>query len=701
MKDIIALVGNPNTGKTTFFNSVTNADEHVGNWHGVTVEFKEKKYKTKSKKEVTVTDLPGTYSLSPYSFEEGVTRDYLLSHKNCKVINIADGNNLGKSLLLTFELLEMGICPILCINMATEIKKKGVEIDIKKLKNLLGIEVFLCDAYNKKQVLEIVEKTIDNNTKYQNKLTYQKDIFFRFKDILNFDIETFDKIKVLELDEYYIKKHNLSQKQIEILTKNNTCEYVLKTKYEFIDKILSQCVQYKNNKEIYGYGKLDKVVLNRWLAIPIFVGIIFAIFFFTFGPVGTFLTNTLSLFFENIIFAPLIDFTKKLTTNKFIIDFVSFAVCGSMQSIVCFLPQIVLMFFGLYILEDTGYMSRLAFSFEDYLKKVGLSGKSVFTLLMCFGCSTTATLTARNLENKNSKIKTAMLTPYISCSAKLPIYSVICGAFFPKHKFLIIIGLYLLGIVIALLTSYLLNKKVLKSENVTFAMEMPPYRFPSAKKVFKNVFVNIKQFLLRAGTMLFSFSCIIWILQNCNIKMQYGTGDSILQVLAGFVAPLFAPLGFGNAGVVTALLCGIVAKEIIVSTIGMVNGLGEKSGASQIANSILLPTSVFFLTKQSSLAFLVFATLYVPCISTTSVMIKEIGFKWTAISSVIQFAVSYFISFVVYKISTYFVCNGFVSGIVSVVVFIVISLVVIFAVGLLKPKNACKFCQNRKYCNNK
>ena len=700
MKDIVALVGNPNTGKTTFFNSVTNADEHVGNWHGVTVEFKEKKFRTKSKKEMIVTDLPGTYSLSPYSYEEGVTRDYLLAHKNCKVINIADGNNLEKSLLLTLELLEMGICPILCINMATEIKKKGIEINIQKIKNLLGIEVFLCDAYNKNQVTEIVEKAINNDTKYQNKLTYQNKLINKFDNLLNLDIENFDKIKVLELDEYFIKKQNLSQKQIEILTKNNTCEFVLKTKYEFIDKILSQCIKYKS-KQIYGFGELDKLVLNRWLAIPIFVLIIFAIFFFTFGPVGTFLTNSLSLFFENIFFVPLVSLIKKLTTNKFIIDFFSFAVCGSLQSIVCFLPQIILMFLGLYILEDTGYMSRLAFSFEDYLKKVGLSGKSVFTLLMCFGCSTTATLTARNLENKNSKIKTAMLTPYISCSAKLPIYSVICGAFFPKHKFMIIIGLYLLGIVIALLTSYLLNKKVLKSKNVTFAMEMPPYRLPSAKKVFKNVFVNIKQFLLRAGTMLFSFSCIIWILQNCNLKMQYGTGDSILQVLSGFIAPLFAPLGFGSAGVVTALLCGVVAKEIIVSTIGMVNGLGEKSGANQIANSILLPTSVFFLTKQSSLAFLVFATLYVPCISTTSVMIKEIGFKWTAISSIIQFAISYLISFVVYRISIYFVCNGFVSGFVSVVVFVVLSLVVIFAVGLLKQKNACKFCQNRKYCDNK
>lgn len=699
MKDIIALVGNPNTGKTTFFNSVTNADEHVGNWHGVTVDYKEKQIKTKSKKQVIMTDLPGTYSLSPYSFEEGVTRDYLLAHKNCKVINIADGNNLGKSLLLTIELLEMGISPILCINMATETKKKGIEIDVQKLKNLLGIEVFLCDAYNKKQVLNIVEKTIDNDIKYQNKLTYQKEMTNKFNSLLNLNLESFDKIKILELDEHFLKQHNISQKQIELLSKNDTCEYVLKKRYEFIDEIISQCV--KNNKSVYGYGKLDKILLNRWCTIPVFLVVVFAIFFLTFGPVGTYLTNMFSLFFERSVFSPLIAGIRKITTNKFILDFFCFAVCGSLQSIVCFLPQIVLMFLGLYILEDTGYMSRLAFSFEDYLKKVGLSGKSVFTLLMCFGCSTTATLTARNLENKNSKIKTAMLTPYISCSAKLPIYSVVCGAFFPKYKFLIIICLYLLGIMVALLTSYLLNKKVLKSQNVTFAMEMPPYRIPSAKKVFKNVYVNIKQFLLRAGTMLFCFSCVIWILQNCNFKMQYATGESILNSISSFIAPVFVPLGFGNTGVVTALLCGIVAKEIIVSTIGLLNGLGEKSGAFQIANSIVLPTSMFFLTKTSSLAFLVFATLYAPCISTTSVMLKEIGFKWTAISLIIQFAVSYLLSFVVYRISTYFIFAGFVSGIVSVFVFVLLSIIIIFAIKLLKPKNACKFCQNRKYCNNK
>ena len=320
---------------------------------------------------------------------------------------------------------------------------------------------------------------------------------------------------------------------------------------------------------------------------------------------------------------------------------------------------------------------------------------------MCFGCSTTATLTSRNLENKNSKIKTAMLTPYISCSAKLPIYAVVCGAFFPKYRFLIVIGLYILGIIVALLVSYVLNKKVLKSENIAFAMEMPPYRWPSFKKVIKNVFVNIKQFLLRAGTMLFSFSCIVWILQNCNIKMQYGADDSILSLISSFIAPIFSPLGFGTAGVITTLLCGIVAKEIIVSTMGMLNGLGEKSGLLQIANSIVLPTSAFFLTKSSSLSFLVFATLYVPCISTTSVMIKEIGWKWTTISCLIQFCVSYFVSYIVYKISSYFVLFGFASGMLSLIVFISLSTTIFFAFNLLKNKKVCKYCQNRKYCNNK
>ncbi|HAJ77625.1 MAG TPA: ferrous iron transport protein B [Clostridiales bacterium] len=725
MNKIIALVGNPNSGKSTFFNNAVKAEEHVGNWHGVTTEFKEKNIKLQSE-QITVTDLPGTYSLSPYSFEEAVTRDYLLSHKNCAVINILDGNNLGRNLLLTLELIELGLKPIVCINMANELKKNGTVIDVNKMEHMLGVKCFLIDAQNKtacKKVLMFANKQVGKNKKeidLEEKINlndiysqlYDADDIKKIDEIFKFiskylpskKITYFEKIKILEQDEYVFDALLKSEKKAEItqeLEKLNSLETVIQMRYGIINKILQNCVSKNDKNYVYGFSKADKYVLNKWLCFPIFILIISLIFYLTFGSFGTMLSNSLSGFFEKVVFSPLINFVSKTTSNQFIVDFISNALCGSIISIVSFLPQVVLMFFGLYVLEDSGYMSRVAFSFEDFLKKVGLSGKSIFALLMSFGCSTTATLSSRNLENKNSKIKTAMLTPYISCTAKLPIYAIVCGAFFPKYKFLIVISLYLLGIVVALLISYFLNKGVLKSNSTSFIMEFPKYRWPSLKKICKNLIYNTKQFLLRAGSVLLVFSCIIWIVQNCNFKFEYQSGKSMLESISGFIAPIFAPLGFGTSGAVSALLCGFVAKEIIVSSIGIINGLSGTSTLNDISSSLLLSTSAFCLTKSSGLSFLVFALLYLPCISTISVMIKEIGRKWTFVACLIQLTVSYAISFAVYQISKYFVFNGFISGILAIFTFVLICIFIFGAVHLLKTKNTCKFCPSKNKCNKK
>ena len=725
MNKYIALVGNPNAGKSTFFNNAVKAEEHVGNWHGVTTDYKEKKVKLFGR-EIIVTDLPGTYSLSPYSYEEAVTRDYILKNKNCIVINILDGNNLRRNLLLTLELIELGIKPIVCINMANELTKNGVDVDIEILQKTLGVKCFLIDAQKKidcKNVLKIaveeLEKIQENfdcetkqktsDTKYQlSHLTYIekiKKMFNDFKDdIQQKELTNFQIIKFLEQDERIINELCKIEKIPEIIKRlenSKTLELVMQMRYGIIDQLLKQCVKNNNSNYIYGYSKVDRFVLNKWLCFPIFILIISIIFYLTFSSVGTALSEGLSNFFDKVLFSPLIAFVENSTSNRFIVDFIENALCGSIISIVSFLPQVVLMFFGLYVLEDSGYMSRIAFMFEDFLKKVGLSGKSIFALLMSFGCSTTATLSSRNLENKNSKIKTAMLTPYISCTAKLPIYAIICGAFFPKHKFLIIISLYLLGILVALLTSYFLNKKILKSNSTSFIMELPKYRVPSFKKITKNLIYNTKQFLLRAGSVLLVFSCIIWIVQNCNFKFEYQAGKSMLECISSFIAPIFTPLGFGTSGAVSALLCGFVAKEIIVSSIGIINGLRGSSTLSDISSSLLLSTSAFCLSQSSGLSFLVFALLYLPCISTISVMIKEIGRKWTLFACLIQFVISYVLSFVVYRISNYFIFNGIISGFLAMLTFVIICTFIAISYRLIYKKNICKFCPAKNSCGKK
>lgn len=707
MSEIIALVGNPNTGKTTLFNTLAKADEHVGNWHGVTVDYKEKKLSF-SGKDFVLTDLPGAYSLSSYSFEEAVTRDYLLKNKDAKIINICDANNLERNLLLTLELIEMGFCPTICINMANDLKKTGKKIDIQKLETILGQKVFLIDAQNKKQAKTVLE-FVANDTKYQKTdlqyvATFIKQFDDLFKDSVNLkNIENAQKIKLLEQDEFVLNqvvKPQDSTKVNDILSQNKTLEKVLSKKYDFIEKIIKQCVSFSSAKseQVYGYSKLDKIVLNNFFSIPIFLLVVGLIFFLTFGKVGSFFGDKFSAVFEKFVFLPLSNFVKEKTTNLFVQNFICEAVFGSLLSLISFLPQIILMFLGLYVLEDSGYMSRLAFSLEDYFKKIGLSGKSVFTLLMGFGCGTTASLTSRNLEDKNSKIKTAILTPYISCSAKLPLYAVVCGAFFPKHRFLVVISLYLLGVLVSLGVSYFLNKTVLPSGKQSFIMELPKYRVPSAKKIFKNTIINIKQFLLRVGSVLLCFSCIVWLLQNINFKFQYAQGESILTAISKFIAPIFRPLGFGNYGAVACILCGFVAKEIIVSTIGIINGCGANSTMKDISGSLLVSGSAFYLTKASSVSFLVFALLYLPCISTVSVFLKEIGTKWTIFACVLELLISYALSFAIYRIALYFIFNGALAGMLSVVAFLGIVTAVLLVMKLIKKKNCCKFCKNFGHC---
>lgn len=700
------LCGNPNTGKTTFLNSLTGSNEHVGNWHGVTVDFLEKKYKLNDNENIIV-DLPGLYSLTSFSFEEGVARDYIYS-RNDPIINLVDSNNLSRNLYLTLQLLECKKEIKVCLNMANELKKTNTLIDTKKLENLLGTSVVLLNAQKKDEVI----KLIDNNFKNNFEPSYYKELPIKeVKEIIKINLKNIDLdsdyvcVKVMEQDEYIIDKLKLDEQQLIKLKNYNLNEEIISLRYKFIDKIIEECVQKKSDK-IYGYSFLDKIVLNRFLALPIFLLIIFAIFYLTFSSFGVFLSNFLNLILDKCINVPILNLVNKITCSPFIISFVEDGILSVLSTLIGFLPQIVLLFLFISILEDTGYLSRLAFTFEDIFSKVGLNGKTIFTLLMGFGCSTTASLTSRTLEDKNSKIKATMLSSYMSCSAKIPLYSVILGAFF-SNNILIIIFLYFLGVLVALITSVLLEKTILKSKEVSFIMEMPAYRFPSIKRIFKIIWFNIKEFIIRVGSVIFTFSIIIWVLQSFTIGFKfiidYSSQTSILNLIGGFLAPIFKPLGFGTSGAVSCLICGVVAKEIIVSTMAIINNVSLDGGVETLSKSLLDVNNPINFTPISAFSYLIFSLLYMPCIATIGIYFKELGKKWTFVAILIQFATSYLVTFVFYQLLLIFKGLNFISIFLSLVIICLIVLAFIYSVKFFKkPKMICFNCKNCKNgCNNK
>lgn len=701
MKEIL-LIGNPNTGKTTLFNNLTKSNEHIGNWHGVTVEEKRKKFNAGGE-DFELVDLPGIYSLTALSFEEQVAVDYILNGSDKLMINICDLNNLQRNLYLTLGLLELGANILLAINTMGS-KKPFNEVDVYKLKEELGVEVFLFNASSKKDIAELkllIKKMSDKPKKgimpsYINKLENCQE-FKLIKNSLNVkekDRLNFYTIKILENDQKIIEKCGFNNKKRKLNA--DYIQKIAKIRYEYISCISEKAIK-KIQKRAYGESKIDKIILNRFLSIPIFLGIMALIFYLTFFSVGAFFSSILSDFIQNVIGANLVNFIAGVCDIPWVIGLFENGIVAGLGSILSFLPQVVLLFFFLSILEDSGYLARLAFSFEDIFKKLGLSGKSVYTLLMGFGCSATAALTARNMEDKNSKIKTAMLTPYMSCSAKLPIYAVLGGAFFGASNIFIVFSLYLLGVVVAIILSMILEKTALKSKNQSFILEFPPYRIPSFKRVLNIIGDNLKQFIIRIGSVIFAMNIIVWLLGSFSFSFTYVPdtgGVSMLESIGKFLAPIFIPLGFGNWGATSALIAGLVAKEVIVSSIAIFNGIDVNAGSmtEQVQSSILNPNSAVYFTPASALSYMVFCLIYMPCIATMSVLNKEIGTKWTVISIIIELVIAYLLSLVVYNLYNFINIFGFAYFAILLIGLIIIGVSVKFIIKHLKSKDKCKAC---------
>ncbi len=677
----VALLGNPNTGKTTLYNLLTASHEHVGNWHGVTVEERAKLYKHNDE-EIVMVDLPGIYSLSPLSYEEEVSIDYLLKNHVDLVVNICDASNLKRNLYLTLSLLEMGVPTILAVN---QIDRRPIcKIDFGRLEKMLGIKVLHINASNKKDGQTLNDNIIKLNQSIkkgysQSKPSYLKEFGLgKFKGFLKggYDsrLEEFYCVKLLEDDEKVKAIFSVQQDF-------GGMERVAKRRYQYIDEVLSSCCS--KSERIYGKSKFDRLLLNRFLAFPIFILIIAAAFYLTFFSIGAWLSEGLNFVLERLVSTPL----TKLLINSFgegswVVSLFRDAVFGGMGSILTFLPQVALLFFFLSLLEDSGYLSRVAFVFDDILSKVGLSGKSVYTLLMGFGCSTTAVLTARNMEDKNSKIKTGLLTPYMSCSAKFPIYSVLGGAFFGVNNIFVILGLYFLGVVIAIFMSFIFEKTILKSKEQSFILEFPPYRMMSTKRTLSLLWQNVKEFLTRVASLILAMNVIVWLLSNFTITFRYvgNGGASMLETFGRIIAPIFKPLGFGSWGLVSALIAGLVAKEVIVSSIAMFNGISDPTSES-IGSSIKDAASpTFFASGSSVISYLVFCLLYFPCLATASVLGKEIGKKWLFIGLISEFIIAYITAFIVYRISLaveLYGC-GIVFGFIAALLAIIISFAIVY-----------------------
>ncbi len=698
----VNLVGNPNTGKTTLFNCLTGAHEHVGNWHGVTVEEKARVYKYKDN-DIELVDLPGIYSLTSLSYEEEVGVKYLLSHQENIVLNICDSSNLQRNLYLTLGLLELGLNVVLAVN---QIQKKPIcKIDYKKLSCLLGIPIVPINPQNREGIDKLNEVFCSKFTYRAKSLKYIKNL--ELNKVFNYlptSIEKYNfnkdflSIKLLENDIKLFEdlKIDISAKEIKVLQEGGL-ERVAKARYDYIDEIISQCST--KPTKVYGQSKVDKILLNRFLAFPIFIAFIALAFYLTFFSIGAWLSDLLVGLLDKFIGTPLINLFQNAFPNSWVVGLIETGLVGGVGSIIGFLPQVALLFLFLSILEDSGYLSRVAFVFDDILSKVGLSGKSVYTLLMGFGCSTTAVLTARNMEDKNSKIKTGLLTPYMSCSAKFPIYAVLGGAFFGANNIWIILGLYFLGVIVAVLLSFILEKTFLKSKEQTFILEFPPYHSMSFKRVFSILWENVRAFLTRVGSVIIAMNIIVWVLGNFSFAFAYvggGDGISILESLGRILAPIFEPLGFGSWGLVSALIAGLIAKEVIVSSIAMFNHVDEGNQGALLGSLKNPESAIYFTDPCAVVSYMVFCLLYFPCLATISVLGKEIGRKWTFIGCIIELVVAYVVAYVVYTVCRFGVLFGWWKCLLSLLLAILIVSSIIVIIKKIKNKKKCEYCNNCK-----
>lgn len=655
-----ALAGNPNSGKTTLFNALTGSNQRVGNWPGVTVEQKTGKmcYQNKT---VELIDLPGIYSLAPYSSEEKVSRNYILNEKPDVIINIIDATNLERNLYLTTQIIDLEVPTVIALNMIDEINNNGDSIDIKLLSQKLDMPVFPISAKHRtgidalvKGVIELAEANKPSKIKF-----FKPDIESTIEQIIKLFPDDTDKkrwrsIKLIENDELAASdtaitdqiKHKAMEKINSATSVKESLESIVaQQRYLFISSIIKDCLKLKNSIDTLTLSdKIDKILTHKIFALPIFALIMYLLFQMSFGLVSSFLADA----FEGI-FGTLGEKAGEalasVGASDFVIGLTVDGVIGGLGGIAPFIPPIFLMFIFMTILEDSGYMARAAFIMDKIFRKFGLSGKSFIPMLVGFGCTAPAVMSARTLENEGDRKLTIMLTPFMSCGARLPIYALFASAFFQGYEGIVVFSMYFLGVLVAILSGIVLKKTLFKGETSPFIMELPPYRLPSFRDMLLHVWEKVRGFVIRAGTVIVAISVFIWVSSTYSFSLQpvEDSADSILAVIGGVLAPIFAPLGFGNWEATSAILTGIAAKEAVVSTMSVLFGVDDAGLAAALS-------TIF--TSASALSFMVFCLLYIPCGAAFMTVRKEMGtWKWTGISAAYQMCVAWVLSFLVYNIS--------------------------------------------------
>lgn len=659
----IALAGNPNCGKTTMFNDLTGSSQYVGNWPGVTVEKKEGVLK--GHKDVSIIDLPGIYSLSPYTLEEVVTRDYIINERPDVILNLVDASNIERNLYLTTQLLEMGIPVVIAMNMIDIVKKRGDIINISELSKILGCKIIETSALKgqgtieaAKAALEVVEQDIEPVKEIFQKNVEKalRDITLIIQDVVDKQQQRWFSIKLFERDEKVIERFSFNTDVIEKLENIiSECEkemdddsesIITNERYEYINNFVSKFVKKKSTNNMTTSDKIDRIVTNRFFALPFFAIVMWLVYYISVSTVGTIATDwTNDIFVGEIIQGNVATFLENIGTVEWLQSLIVDGIIGGVGAVIGFLPQMLVLFFFLSILEDCGYMARIAFIMDRIFRKFGLSGKSFIPMLIGTGCGVPGVMASRTIENEKDRKMTIMTTTFIPCGAKLPIIALIAGALFPESSW---VGpsAYFIGIGAIIFSGILLKKTTLFSgDPAPFVMELPPYHIPAAKGVLIHMWDRGKSFVKKAGTIIFVACGIIWFLQSFNWSLQMvDASESILASIGNVIAPLFAPLGWGDWKAAVAAVTGLVAKENVVGTFGVLYGMNEVA-----EDGIEIWTNLQgAFTQVSAYSFLAFNLLCAPCFAAIGAIKREMGnWKWTLIAVGYQTGLAYIVSLLI------------------------------------------------------